>query len=1211
MAITLTQCVTGSVINDYGLDNIPFTITNPAQAGSAASTNILVAQITWNVAFFTYQSSGKSPSVNVTDSAGNLWRQVGASGPNPGSRSAIWVCVNARQVSWVSVALTGWGYSTTYAISEFGGIPATLQSVVLDFEQDIATTAAVTTLTAPTSVAQTTADFGLALVGVGGSASTFSTPAGWTKTTGGLAGGSGTFVTTLQPYWAATLATGSLAFAPTWTTAGPASVVVLGLSTAAAAPIQPRATFPRVVVEAGFSATPGDWTEAVEYTYDQGGLYWTDISTRCIGDDQSSRISVTRGRQYELAQEETGELTMTLDNHDGAFTLSNPGSPYYSNALNQNMSFQNTLLPWTALNSATITLSNTHAFASGSGAIAVNSLQFNGNGTVAKPGVKSENIPINPNYTYSASTWFYSGTLWASGVNTDIAWISSAGATISTSTVATVPLAASTWTQAAIQTITPPTNATFAQVQPHVLGTPTSGQAFFIAESMLVPGSPGTFLTGNLTPGTPLRVTAWWTQPGGLPIQYPIGYGYAERWPQDWPDLPQWGFTEVIATDAYGALGSVSLPSAVGGDIRKDYPYAYFPTNEQYSFTSQSLDPVKAPIDANGLIAVNYAFGNNRFGAYRDGTGAGVAVGQALNLLGSQDTVLGVTTYQAQDTNDNGPAMFYFDPNIPTNGASGTGSFSLEFWFMWGYGGEFSTSLLNVFGRPSTFYDASTAPTHGGVITVAINTGSNSGIYVNNTLVAANPDGNFTPFNQALFTPQHFVLSVGPNGNFCYLNGQLCNQGGVTINPPIGNIPQIKAVVLGPGRISYENSFNIVYNSFNYVAGHLAIYPQELTPTMINNHFASGFNGWVGVTAPYRFSQVLTWGLLGLKRGGVMWAGSHGTSQNTLISEAYDLEGSNASDVLNQLVATEGGRCFTQGNGSIVYIPRWSLYNTGSATCFGDNGTTEIPFLQESSFMVDNTFINNQINVTQNRGPNQDIFYQQTNFPSQLEFFNRSGLQIQSYAMSPFDVYGVVDWNMAKYNFPVMRVDHISVNPSSAQGALPQTFAQILSLELEQGAIVNRRPIGAGTAGTFTVNGSIQRIQHSIGPNEWGTQLQICPRFPESNVLVANQAGWTFSSSGTPTLNNYFIVTTAQAASIQPGNDFTDTVNSGQQFTVTSLSVSFAGFVNVSFVPNANSIMTSDTVTQVPFNTLGSNYLAWLACRACQFSTLILMHFLQ
>lgn len=927
MVASISQSVTGAVINDYGLDNVPFVMNNPTVPSSATSGSMLVAIITWNVAYFTYQSTGKAPAVNVTDSAGNLWRQIGITNGTSGSRSAIWAAISARQTTWVSVALTGWAYSTSYVIAEVTGLPTNMQGVAIDFVSGATNTGAVTSLTVPSGTA-TTSDICFGVLGTGYTTTAASTPAGWTALAS--AGGSGTYDSTCWAYWIANQGAGTVSFAPTWTTAAPASGFIVGLKQSNFIPVQKRPTFPFVIVEACFGANPGDWTQSVDYTYSSEGLTWTDISTRCIGNDTESRISISAGRQYELSQEETGEIRISLDNHDGVFTYGNTSSPYYPNVI----------------------------------------------------------------------------------------------------------------------------------------------------------------------PGVPIRVTCWFTQPGGTPIQYPVAHGYVERWPQEWPDLPQWGFSTLVATDVLGPLASTTLPSAVEGDIRKDYPYAYFPCDEQYSFTTQSLTPTKEPIDVSGLIAVNKAFGNNRCAAYRDGLNSPVTVGQALNLLGDEDTVMGATGYQGQDYDDNGPGMFYSDPNLPTNGSSGTGSFSFEFWFVWGQGTAFKCTLLNVFAGPSTFW--SHAGIAGGVITVGVNTGgggATEGLFVNGIPVAPP-----TFQGQNLFTPQHFAMTIGPNGVSCYLNGAL-----VSTAVTMPNVPQIKAYSLGPTRYAYDNSGIIAYDSYNFTAGHLAIYNQELTPTMIANHYNSGVSGFVGVSAPYRFAQVLTWGLLGLKRGGVMWApGTHGTSQNTLMSEAYSYEGSSGADVMTQITGTDLGRCFVQKNGSLIYLPRWSLYNQAVAATFGDNGTTEIPFMQETSFDLDNTFIYNQINSTQSRGPNEDILYQQTNFPSQLMFFNRSGLAYTSYAMSPFDVYAIVDWSMTKYNNPIQRIDHVTISPAAAQGKQTATFATILGLELENIVTVNRRPIGGAT---ISVTGAIQRISHEIGPNSWNTNLQITPRFPTSNTLIADQSG--------------------------------------------------------------------------------------------------------
>jgi hypothetical protein len=843
---------------------------------------------------------------------------------------------NPRQVSWVSVALTGWGNSTAYQIMEMDSVPTSLGAISLDFVKTINNTAFTNTLTLNGTAS--TSDIVFGLVTTGGNGGALTVPTGWTGIGSSYAGGNFAADTTTYAMWIAGT-TGTLpAFTPHWANSVPSTGIIVGLKETATAPTMTNPNMPIVTVEAAFGALPGDYTQSVDYTYDITGLVWTDISKRAFSKGDDGQIKAKRGRQYELNQEETGELEIQLDNHDGALTYGNTTSVYYP----------------------------------------------------------------------------------------------------------------------------------------------------------------------NVVPNTPLRVTAWWNG-----VQYPIAFGYVESWPQAWPDMPQWGFSTVMAVDALGPLAASNLPSAVEGDIIKDAPYFYFPTSEQYEFTSQSLTPTAAPLDANGLIAVNYAFGNNRYGAYRDGsnnpgTSIPVTVGQALNLLGDENTCLGITTYTGQAVEVNGPGMFYFDPNIPTN--LNNAGFSVDFWFVWGNTNTFSCELLSAFGRPSAFYASTpqTAPTVGGVLAVGVNTSLPNATVLTSGFYCNGVELTNGAFNQDTFAPQHFALTTGPNGTTTYLNGvATANQ------PGMGIIPQIRAVALGPSRFSYDQSFMIAYNAFDYIAGHLAWYSQELTSTQISNHYEAGISGWSGVTASGRYAQTLTWGRLGMKRGGTAWYQTYGVGEGTYMSEAYDYQGSSAADIMNQLVQTEHGRCYTQANGSVVYVYRWYLYNLPTIATFTDNITSlasgnNFPYEADTSFAVDNQFIYNQVQATQQRGPDQDIFIQQTDFTSYTDYFLRSGLAVQSYALLPFDVFDVVNWDLQKYKQPAERCVQLSIDVTRTAAKFPSLFPVILGLELNQAIVVIRTPIGGAT---ITVAGIIQEIQHEIGAAYWKTTLQITPLTPENQALFSDVSG--------------------------------------------------------------------------------------------------------
>ena len=94
--------------------------------------------------------------------------------------------------------------------------------------------------------------------------------------------------------------------------------------------------------------------------------------------------------------------------------------------------------------------------------------------------------------------------------------------------------------------------------------------------------------------------------------------------------------------------------SAMQGEILADNPYSYLPCNEQYTSSEEGPTLLFSLLDANGLVALNYAPQNQTPGVYGDGLNSAVYTGLPVNLLGDQNTGLGTSNYQAQDSGDRG-----------------------------------------------------------------------------------------------------------------------------------------------------------------------------------------------------------------------------------------------------------------------------------------------------------------------------------------------------------------------------------------------------------------------------------------------------------------------------------------------------------------------------------------------------------------------------
>jgi hypothetical protein len=87
----------------------------------------------------------------------------------------------------------------------------------------------------------------------------------------------------------------------------------------------------------------------------------------------------------------------------------------------------------------------------------------------------------------------------------------------------------------------------------------------------------------------------------------------------------------------------------------------------------------------------------------------------------------------------------------------------------------------------------------------------------------------------------------------------------------------------------------------------------------------------------------------------------------------------------------------------------------------------------------------------------------------------------------------------------------------------------------------------------------------------------------QSTVFTSSQdqdgsGVWSFTVSGTPTFTNYFILSTAQAASVSAGDRITISTDNANTYQVTSIGAPFAGFNNITFTPDAPAVVSNPAV---------------------------------
>jgi hypothetical protein len=618
-------------------------------------------------------------------------------------------------------------------------------------------------------------------------------------------------------------------------------------------------------------------------------------------------------------------------------------------------------------------------------------------------------------------------------------------------------------------------------------------------DGAFTPGNTASPFYPDVVLGTPLRVTAWWNG-----VWYPVAYGYAERWPQEWPDLPQWGISKAMFTDAISVMAAVTMDSALDSDILLDGPWCLFPLAEQYLSFSNGVNSFGASgvsalgyyhvADAQGLLAQNYSRVNQRNAVYVDGNGAATggsgpaiaSTGQTTNLLGSANTGFGTSAITAAPTGPAcGPGVIYTDPAMP-DPVTGAGV-TVSFWLIvpaQAVSAQVQPTVFTAYGIPSSY---SNDPS----LTVQVlNFTGNSLLQVtlaDGTIVTA-------PFAGS-GNPQTVMLILTSSSLSIYINGSLQATKGLMPS----QTTMWQAVSWGCPTYAY--------GSEGLSAGNFTLFDAALTGCALPAQravaqYATGLFGQENVDAVTRLGQILAWAGLGLPRAGRLTF--NGATTGILQGPAYNLAGTTTSDAVNQLAVNESGLVAAMPGGAVQFFHRWALFNQSPVAVLGDSPDPtqgQVPYLAGMTWGFDNTYLFNLAQVTQQVGANNLITVTGQDFTSDHEYFPRTALAQTITTMSALDAYSQVQWIMGKYSQPQLRVSTVTVDAASNPAV---AFPVILPLQQGQVVTVTRSPVGGAT---ITGNCLTEKIAHAIGPAAWQTAVQASPYIPEGNVLQLDNPG--------------------------------------------------------------------------------------------------------
>ena len=619
-------------------------------------------------------------------------------------------------------------------------------------------------------------------------------------------------------------------------------------------------------------------------------------------------------------------------------------------------------------------------------------------------------------------------------------------------------------------------------------------------DGAFTPGNTASPFSPNVVLGVPLRVTAWWNG-----VWYPAAYGYCERWPQEWPDLPQWGISKAIFTDAISVMSAVTMDSALDSEVLLDGPWCLFPAGEQYLSFSNGLVPFEgsdfaaaaslgfySSSDAQGLLAQNYSRINQRTAMYVDGNSAATggsgpaiaATGQTTSLLGSAGTGFGTSAITAPPTSPNaGPGIIYTDPNMP-DPVTGPGV-TVSFWVIIAaqtVAASVEPTVFTAYGVPSSY---SAAPS----LTVKVLNFTGSSLIQVTLADGTTVTAPFAGSGNA----QMVMLVLNTSSLSVFINGALAATKG-----------------LMPSQTTAWNAVSwgcptYAYGSAGLGAGNFTMFGLALTGCALPAQravaqLATGLYGQQNVDAITRMAQILAWAGLGIPKGGQI--SFNGAMVNVLQGPAYNLAGTTAADALNQIAVNENSLIAAMPGGSLVFFHQWALFNLSPVAVLGDNpdpAQGQVPYLPGQSWGFDNTYLYNLSAITQQYGPNNLITVTDTDFTSDHQYYPRTALTQTITTMSALDAYSLVQWIIGKYSQPSLRVSTITVDAASNPNA---AFPVILSLLQGQVVTVTRSPVGGATITQDTI---IEKIGHSIGPTSWQTAIQASPYQPGGRRLATGQ----------------------------------------------------------------------------------------------------------
>lgn len=750
---------------------------------------------------------------------------------------------------------------------------------------------------------------------------------------------------------------------------------------------------PTVSAEVAFTTAPGATPT------------WTDIT-------QYVREAYTkRGRQRQLDQFDGGRMTMLLDNRDRRFDPTNTAGPYYPNVLpmrkvrlraiwndltEHQESLEDAALGVTGwVGGTNIALARTTAQAlDGVASLEMTRLNTTGSVFAATGSASGHLFPVVANATYTVRASFRAATTGRTSLSA-IIWLDVAKALISISSTSLTDNTTG-WTEVTLNAAAP-SNAVYAYVVVQC-NSCVANEIHYVDDIHFFRGTVDT---------------------------YSIFTGYADGWPQEWPNNKNATVTLEVS-DADKVFGSLDLPLTPWElAIRDSAPKQWYRMRESDTEASR---------DAQNRVIVHdtQGFAN---GYYRGGE---ARAQQAIIAFDNESS--------AVQFNDEGATKQGFA--IPLSAGGIEVPYSVEF----------------VLRAPVQTVTPTILHQRGNVTTPVLDVADGKVRYME------------SPGGYSLAAPvtridddqtHHVTLTRDSEGAGKYarifIDGVVDQQ--VEVNLGL-------AATIGPNLDTsfFRNFFGGETSSFDVLVDEVVVYDRALSTTEVAAHADAALSGWRADTSDERITRVLDF---------IDWpAADRDLGAGSSVLQGGSLGGTVLQHI-QRIQETERGYRFISPDGKVKLIPRHAMfaapYITSQAT-FGDGGGSELPYT-DLQLQYDDTTIINEARVTREGGAEQIA----TDATSQTSFLKRS-IAFTGMQSTDLEASDAAHYIVQEQKDPRLEVTNMQIKPR-VDGA--NLWMHALGREIADLVTVKRRPPGGGAVITQDVR--IQGVEHRITPRGWET----------------------------------------------------------------------------------------------------------------------------